>query len=70
MYGVDEENSVVDEADEYTVHVPPSSLSLSDHQLAQLCETVNPLAESDNFGIELYIQTLDFLRTLVSTGGH
>ena len=63
MYGVDEEISVVDEDDEYTVRVPPSTLSLSDQQLAQPCEAVNPLAESDNFGIKLYVRTFDFFYT-------
>ena len=29
MYGVDEDISIVDDDDEYTVHVPPSTLSLA-----------------------------------------
>ena len=64
MYGVNEEN-LSSEDDDYTVEVPPSTLSLSDRQLSELRERVDPLAESETFGVELYVETLDFLRSLV-----
>ena len=64
MYGVDDKISIVNGGDEYTVHVPPTTISLSDQQLSQLHNAVNPLAESENFGIELYINALT---TFVST---
>ncbi|XP_064384818.1 uncharacterized protein LOC135333721 [Halichondria panicea] len=64
MYGVDEEISTGD--DDYTVRIPPIGLALSDENMALLKERVNPLADSDNFGIELYVETLTFLRTLIN----
>ena len=64
MYGVKDEDSA--EEDEYTVHIPPNRFSLTEEHLAELQSNVNPLAESDNFGIDLYLETLTFLRTIVT----
>lgn len=64
QYGVEDDSSAVE--DEYTVHIPPNRFSLTEEHLAELQSSVNPLAESDNFGINLYLETLTFLRTLVS----
>ena len=55
MYGVDEDSF---EQNDYTVFVPPNRFQLGDHALSQLSHTVDPLAQSTNFGIELYLQTL------------
>lgn len=63
MYGVDNDVAVVGE-DKYTVHVPSSSFTLSNEQVAQLQARVNPMAPSETFGIELYTETLEFLHTL------
>ena len=65
MYGIDEEVSMADD-DDYTVHIPPIGIQLSNGNMALLRERVNPLAESDNFGMELYVQTLDFLRSSIN----
>ena len=65
-YGVDEEIVVAPEDDDYTVHIPPIGISLSDGNMASLRTRVNPLASSDDFGIDLYLQTLNFLRTVIS----
>ena len=54
MYGVDDDVAVVDEDDEYTVHVPPNTFMLSTEQVTQLEARVNPMARSETFGIELY----------------
>lgn len=67
IYGVDDNVAVVDEDDEYTVHVPPNTFMLSTEQVTQLQARVNPMAPSETFGIELYTETLDFLHTLVNT---
>ncbi len=37
------------------------SFSLSEENIAHLQLTVDPLSESDNYGIELYENTLDLL---------
>lgn len=51
--------------DEYTVYVPPDHFSLTEENLADLQQSVNPLAECDNFAIDLYLETLTFLLTIV-----
>ncbi len=43
------------------VLVPECSFSLSEENTAHLQLTVDPLSESDNYGIELYENTLDLL---------
>ena len=62
-YGVDEE--IVSSEDDYTVRIPDNTLSLSDRQLSELRAAVDPLSDSETFGIELYIETLEFLRSLL-----
>ena len=65
LYGVDEIDDAQDSGDEYTVYIPPNSFQLTEDALTQLQATVNPLSESHNFGIELYIQILQFLHTFM-----
>ena len=43
------------------IEIPSSSVILSNAQLHQLQDIANPLTESDNFGIELYLQALDII---------
>ena len=45
------------EQDDYTVYISLNRFALTEEHLAQLQATVNPLADSDNFGIELYHET-------------
>lgn len=59
MYGVDGDDGAVQ--DDYTVHVPPNRFELSEELLMQLRHTVDPLAVSSNYGIELYLQALSFI---------
>jgi len=42
------------------------AFSLTDEHYEQLQQSVNPLAERSNFGIELYIQTLAFIDDIVT----
>lgn len=63
MYGVDEEGIAVQ--DDEGVHVPQCSFSLEDAHFEQLQQRVSPLTSSDNYGIELYEHTLDFLTTTI-----
>ena len=58
MYGTDDSEHT---QDDYTVYVPPNCFELTDDFLSQLRHTVDPLAQSNNYGIELYLQTLAFL---------
>lgn len=61
IYGTDGSEHM---QDDYTVYVPPNRFELTDDCLFQLRRTVNPLAQSNNYGIELYLQTLAFLRDI------
>ena len=65
-YGV-EEDGVTPYDDDEGVEVPPCRLNLSEDQLEELKETVDPLSDSDNFGIDLYERALIFLQSTVAT---
>ena len=59
-YGVDEDELMpVTEG----VHVPENRLNLTPETVAVLQLHVDPLAESENFGVELYESTVAFLET-------
>lgn len=64
MYGAEEG---MDEQSDYTVYVPPSTFELSEEHMSQLRSRINPLLDSDDFGIDLYLQTCEFLRTVRNT---
>ena len=66
---IDESSYGIDEAglagsDEEIV-IPQSKVVLSTQQEDSLKRSINPLADSDNYGIEIYEQTLDFLRSMI-----
>ena len=61
-YGIDEEGLALDE-DPDAVVIPENTFVLTDEQYQQLQQNVNPLIESDNHGIELYEQTIQFIVT-------
>ena len=60
-YGVEEEGLVPGEDDDEGVEVPRNTLQLSEQQFQELHEAVNPLADSDDYGISIYINTLQYL---------
>ena len=62
-YGVEEEGVVGDDGG---VEIPVNHIQLSEAQYSELQSRVDPLMESDDFGIELCERTLDFLRTVVT----
>ena len=43
------------------MEIPTVALNLSDNELATLQSLVNPLDHSDDYGINLYVDTLQFL---------
>ena len=45
------------------VEIPASRFSLPPEQLHRLWDVVNPIRESDDYSINLYMATLDFLRS-------
>ena len=62
-YGVEEEGVVGDDGG---VEIPMNHIQLSEAQYSELQSRIDPLMESDDFGVELYEHTLDFLRTVVT----
>lgn len=60
MYGIDWDGPLpLDEND--SVCVLSTTLPLSDSDVEQLTSLVNPLAFSDNFGVNLYLKCLQFI---------
>lgn len=65
-YGVEEEG-VTPYDDDEGVEVPPCQLNLSEDQLEELKETVDPLSDGDDFGIGLYERALAFLQSTITS---
>ena len=45
------------------VEVPETNLDVSDDQMAQLQFPIDPLSERQKFGVDLFLLTLELLRT-------
>ena len=59
-YGV-EEDGLVPEEDDEGVEVPRNTLQLSEQQLSELQEAIDPLADSEDYGISIYTRTVHYL---------
>ena len=59
QYGIDEGHLTTNE-DEVNVH-------LTSDQMQQIETTINPLASSDNYGIDLYIRTVDTVQRMLNS---
>ena len=57
-YGVEEDGLV---GSENGIAIPDTQVVLTKQQKSTLQRTIDPLSESENHGIDLYEQTLDFL---------
>ena len=65
-YGIDSDLGISIPSDEDNrVEVPETNLDISDDQMAQLQSAIDPLSESHEFGVDLFLQTLELLRTFV-----
>ena len=62
-YGVEEEGVVMNDGG---VEIPENCIQLSGAQYSELQSRIDPLTDSDDFGVELYERTLDFLQTVVT----
>ena len=62
-YGVDDDGPEPDLEDS-GVEVPQLSYQIGAHDLHRLKDTVDPLTVSDNFGIDLYHNALQFINQL------
>ena len=63
-YGIDEEGLAAEDLQSEGISIPPTTVQLSQHDLEKLQRRVNPLSSSDEHGVDLYIQTLDFIRQI------
>ena len=63
-YGIDEDGLPSSTEDHSGVEVPEGGVSLESQQLADLQQVVDPLRESNNYGIDIYEETLHFLTNL------
>ena len=63
-YGVDDEGPEPTDSDEGAVSVPQLNFELHSTDLQRLRDTVDPLSPSNSYGIDLYEQTVDFIRHL------
>ena len=67
-YGIDSDLGVSgDEDDAEGVEIPPTEIDLSSENISELQSTVNPLSDSDGFGVDLFMQTLQIVETFTST---
>ena len=58
-YGIDEEG--LGALDDEGVSIPRSTISLSEEQISQLHQQINPTTDDRNFGIDLYQDVVAFL---------
>lgn len=62
-YGISEEGLLPNDA---AVEVPRNTFQLREDHFQELARTINPLSDSSNYGIDLYLECLDFFRMIVS----
>ncbi len=62
-YGLDEDG--LSSAEASGVTVPINTFTLKEEHLFLLQQTVDPLSDSNNFGIDLFFRTLQFVRDMI-----
>ena len=62
-YGISEEGPETSDGEE-TVFVPELNFQLSTTDYQRLCDSVDPLSPSHNYGIDLYEQVVHFIESL------
>ena len=56
-----------DKDDAEGVEIPPTEIDLSSENISELQSRVNPLSDSDEFGVDLFVQTLQNVEAFTST---
>ena len=62
-YGTDEDG--IANPDNEGVEIPPSEVQLTEEQVNELQQIVNPLTDCDDMGVDLYLQTLEFVQSVI-----
>ena len=65
-YGIDDGHLTTNEEDGELV-IPEVNIQLTSHQVQEIEATINPLADSQNYGIELYITTVDTVQQMLNS---
>ena len=63
QYGIDDGHLTANDTE---LMIPEVNVQLTSHQMQRLETTINPLATSDNYGIELYITTVDTVQQMLN----
>ena len=69
LYGVDFEDDSIppdDDPEDGGIVIPSIRVNISDEQIEELKTTIDPLSDSDDYGLDIYQRTLDFLNELDS----
>ena len=63
LYGIDWDGPLPqgEEMDVDSVEVPETACPLSQEHFNELVATINPLRESNTYGIDIYLETLEFV---------
>ena len=64
-YGIIEDGLASDESSLEGVPIPTNTIELSEEQIQQLHNFVNPLSESTDYGIALYQEVIQYLDTIL-----
>lgn len=60
MYGIDWDGPISEDSSE-TIQVPEIPCPLSDNHLQDLRENINPLRNSLSHGVDIYLETVEFI---------
>lgn len=61
-YGIDPDGPIASQ--DGSISVPESTLNFSDSDVSALQQNINPYAPSENYGMDLFEQSLAFISTL------
>ncbi|KAK7128360.1 hypothetical protein R3I94_016815 [Phoxinus phoxinus] len=67
MPNIEWEDSGYSEDPNLGVHVPVLDISLTDDEIAQLKETINPMQHSESYGVDLYLSTVQYVERLTES---
>lgn len=66
-YGEIEDGLASEESLSEGVPIPRSAVELSDEQFQQLQAQIDPLSESNDYGMDFYLQVIEFLDDIITT---
>jgi len=62
-YGTDEDG--IANPDSEGIEIPPNEVQLTEEQFSELQQTVNLQSDCKDMGIDLYLQTLQFIQSVI-----